>query len=131
MKACKHWEGDFVNGFWLCAKCYKKLADRPRRLIKDMMVEDIGFRQGVIHAPIAKVDGVTLSHFVEFMALRLIALTRGSFVKGDAVSYAMDILGSFGEPFGHKDFSWDQEGAWEIIKEDLQYWDYDGGGPNQ
>ncbi len=28
---CKHKNGDWVNGYWLCAECYSKLDRRPVR----------------------------------------------------------------------------------------------------
>lgn len=126
MADCKHWDGDTVNGYWLCAKCFAKLPDRPRRYYMVGVEDgDLPPRQEVILAPVAEADGTTLSQFVNAMALRLIARTGGEFNKADALNYAIDILRDFGEPFGSDDLDWTSAGAWELVDEDLQYWDAD------
>lgn len=127
---CKHWEGDNVNGLWVCAKCFAELAERPRKLIKAMKVPDFyadqppkPTRQDVIIAPIAAHEGTTLAQFIAAMAQRLVARTRGAMSTSEAANYAIDLLQGFDEPFGSKDMAWDAGGAWEIVDEDLQHWD--------
>lgn len=129
---CPHWEGDTIQGYWLCAKCYAKLDERPRvyRMVDSDAGGDIPPRQQVTYAPIATADETTLSQFIDHMALRLVALTRGGFNKDDAIDYAVDILRTFGEPFGSADLDWSQAGAWDLVDEDLQYWDADGAASN-
>ncbi|TNE43420.1 MAG: hypothetical protein EP341_11400 [Sphingomonadales bacterium] len=137
MAECKHWEGDTINGYWLCAKCYAKLQNRPctYRMVKvthgEMWMADApAARQEVVYAPIASCEGVTLSQFVEAMALRLIARTGGGFNKFDAIDYAVEILRSFDVPFGTDDLDWTSAGAWELVDEDLQHWDADESASN-
>lgn len=126
MADCKHWEGDTVNGYWLCAKCFAKLQDQPRVYYTGGTPEgDIPPRQEVRLAPIAKAQGFTLAQFVEAMALRLMARTRGSFQKTDAMEYAIEILRCFGEPFGSDDIDWTAAGAFDLVDEDMQNWDAD------
>lgn len=132
MKECNHWEGDNVNGYWLCAKCFAKLEDRPRRYRMGGVEDgDVPPRQEVIMAPVAEADGTSLFQFVTAMALRLIASTGGGFNKTDALEYAIEILRAFGEPFGSDDLDWTSGGPWELVDEDMQYWDHEGVGGNQ
>ncbi|AUR11196.1 hypothetical protein PhaeoP48_01199 [Phaeobacter inhibens] len=131
MADCKHWEGDTVNGYWLCAKCFAKLPDQPRKYYPGGSPDgDTPQRQEVILAPIAKAQETTLGQFIEAMALRLIARTRGSFQKPDAMDYAVEILRTFGEPFGSDDLDWTSAGAWELVDEDIQHWDADDAASN-
>lgn len=132
---CKHSEGDTINGQWVCAACYVKLPERPRTYYRPVKVEDVYSDQPVppqeiILAPIATHDGVTLSQFVNKMATRLVAATRGSMSMSDATDYAVDLLKSFDEKFGDPSMCWDAAGAWEIIDEDLHYWDADESASN-
>jgi homospermidine synthase len=145
MADCEHWEGDTINGYWLCAKCFAKLPERPRkygveRLELPKVYDGDNWwnpdgsryptRQTIAPAPIAEAQGTTLSQFIEAMALRLIARTRGGFQKPDAMDYAVEILRGFGEPFGSGDLDWTSAGAWELVDEDLQHWDADEAAPN-
>ena len=126
MASCKHWEGDTVNGYWLCAKCFAKLEGQPRRHYMSRIENgDIRSRQEVILAPVAKVGGITLLQFVEMMARRLIVRTGGSFQMHEATEYAVDILRSLGEPFGSSDLDWTSASAWDLVDEDVQHWDAD------
>lgn len=128
---CKHWEGDTVNGYWLCAKCFTKLAERPVRYHNSGVEDgDIPPRQEAVQAPIAEADGMTLGKFVEAMALRLIARTRGGFQKPDALDYAVEILRMHEEPFGSKDMEWNTAAAFDLVDEDMQYWDTDEAASN-
>lgn len=131
-ETCKHWDGDKINGYWICAACYAKLAEQPRRYVKPMKVS--GFYadgpappQDVIKAPIATHEGMTLGQFIKKMASRLIVITRGSMTVNDATDYAIDLLRGLDEKFGDPSMCWDASGAWEIVDEDLQYWDTDEG----
>lgn len=137
---CKHEHGDIVDGYWLCGQCYKKLDERPREYkqvkVKLVTVEDGGdqiiprYRQEVFPAPIRRADsGFTLSEFIHVMARKLMA--KASMSKIDALDYARDILEMMGEEFGCADMDWDTDAAWEIIKDDMKNWDYDGGGGNE
>ncbi len=134
MADCKHWRGDTVNGYWICAKCFAKLPDRPYRILPPTKLRgaDGGnpHVQEWVNAPIAKAQGTTLSQFIEAMALRLIARTRGGFQKPDAIDYAVEILRTFGEPFGSDDLDWTSAGAWELVDEDMQHWDADEAASN-
>lgn len=132
---CKHWEGDTVNGYWLCAKCFARLSDRPRRYYKPIKITDMDSDQpvppqDVILAPVATHDGFTLGQFISSMASRLVSRTRGSFTMEDAASYAIDLLQGFGVPFGAKDMAWDVGGAWELVDDDMQHWDADESASN-
>lgn len=132
MSDCKHWEGDTVNGFWICAKCFAKLQHRPHRYVMERAAEftDRPPRQMVINAPIAKAGDVSLATFVTFMAQRLVARTRGGFQMPDAMDYAVEILRFFGEPFGSDELDWTSAGAWELVDEDMQHWDADEAASN-
>lgn len=128
---CKHWEGDTVNGYWLCAKCFTKLAERPVRYFNSGVEDgDIPPRQEAVQAPIAEADDMTLGKFVEAMALRLIARTRGGFQRPDALDYAVEILRLVGEQFASKDMDWSTAGAFDLVDEDLLNWDADEAAPN-
>nr|WP_309504259.1 hypothetical protein [uncultured Roseovarius sp.] len=133
MNDCKHWQGDMVNGCWVCAKCYKKRPHQPYRLLKPTKLrgeDGQPYIQDVLKAPVAKAQGYTLGEFIEAMALRLIARTRGGFQKPDAMDYAIDILRSIGERFGSGDMDWTRDGAWELVDEDMQHWDTDNAATN-
>ena len=128
---CKHWQGDSVDGYWLCAKCLAKLPDRPQRLLKPTSLrgkDGAPYPQDILNAPIATAQGYTLGQFVESMALRLMA--RGGFQKTDAINYAIDLLRALGEKFGSDDMDWTSAGAWEIVDDDMQYWDADESASN-
>jgi hypothetical protein len=130
---CRHWEGDTINGYWLCAACYTKVAERPRRYFRPIVGFDPDGRipaQEIILAPIATHESVTLGQFLKKMASRLIAITRGSMTVDDATDYAIDLLRGFDEKFGDPSMCWDASGAWEIVDEDLQYWDADESATN-
>lgn len=125
--------GDFVNGYWVCGDCYKKLHDRPKKykMVRigygDPWDNNAQHRQEVIPCPIAtSEDGMTLSEFIKAMAMRLIHQTKGGFQMVDALDYSIEILRCFDDPFGSKDMDWDVSGAFELISEDMQYWDCDG-----
>lgn len=135
---CKHPHGDTVNGYWLCGKCYAKLPDRPKEYrtvlnpIVKLRSEDVKstkYRQEVNHAPISTAEsGFTLSAFIDAMARKLMA--KATMTRPDALDYARDILEMVGEEFGNPDMCWDTEAAWELVKEDMQYWDFDADGGN-
>lgn len=133
---CQHKHGDTINGMWVCGQCYRKLDERPKEY---RMVEFDGFegedggssrlRQIVIPAPISTSEhGETLSQFVTWMALRLMA--RGGFTKYDAIDYAIGILQTCGDEFGDNDCNWSRSGAYEYVDEDMSYWDDDGADTN-
>lgn len=126
MASCKHWDGDTVNGYWLCAKCFAKLEEQPRRYyMVGAEHGDTPPRQEVTLAPVAKAGGTTLLQFVEMMARRLIVCSGGNFQMYEATEYAVEILCNLGEPFGSDDMDWTSIGAWELVDEDMQYWDAD------
>lgn len=132
---CKHWEGDTVDGYWICAKCFTRLPDQPRRYYKPIKITDMESDQPVppqevTLAPVAVHEGVTLGQFISSMAARLVSRTRGSFTMAEATSYAIDLLQGFGDSFGAKDMAWDAGGAWELVDEDMQHWDADEGATN-
>lgn len=131
---CRHPHGDMVNGYWLCGRCYAKLDERPSRLIIEQahgVGEGATSRQMVIHAEIRKSEtGVTLSEFIRLMALRLIARNAGAMLMSDALDYAVEVLKMAGDEFGSSDLGWDTACAWDLVDEDMSYWDGDGGGRN-
>lgn len=134
---CAHPSGDHVNGYWVCAQCFQKLEARPvtyvmRRVpcIARIAGADTRWRvpttrQEPVYAPVAECEGVTLSQFIDIMARRFIARTRGGFHISDARDYAVECLRSLGEPFGSTDIAWDQGGAWDLVDEEMSYWDAD------
>ena len=131
---CKHKHGDNVSTYWLCGQCYSKLPDRPvKYVMRRATVGDGDFegkvmpeRQIPIYAPIKVADGGhTLSAFVKAIASRLVVMTRGSMGMDDATDYAVSLLESIDEEFGVHDFDWSTSGAWEIVDEDMQHWDFD------
>lgn len=140
-ETCEHPHGDMVNGNWLCGHCYVKLHEQPKKykMVRNLSTrngdDDVlqhKYRQEVIPTPTSTdANGVTLSEFVGIMARRLVALTGGQFTIPDAMDYAIDILRGFDEPFGNPELDWSRDGAWEMVREDLQYWDDEGSGANQ
>lgn len=137
--ACNHPNGDSVNGYWVCGQCFQKLPSRPviyvMRPVTTSEDWDVDgrrrrMRQEAIHAPIAKCEGVTLSQFIDMMARRLVARTRGGFHIDDARDYAVECLRSLDETFGSDDMAWDQGAAWDIVDEDMTYWDADEAATN-
>lgn len=132
MIECGHKSGDTVNGRWLCASCYKYLNERPRyyRMVRVdagcHFMSDAPHRQEVYYAPIALARSVTLAEFVKMIAIRLVSQTRGSFDMADAIDYAVEILRNLDEPFGADDIDWSVSGAWDLVSEDMSYWDDDG-----
>lgn len=129
-KECNHWGGDTVNGYWLCASCYIKLSERPYKTYSGIREGGCPSRQEIVFAPIAEHKGVTLSDFITKLASRLVAVTRGAMSTYDATEYAVDLLKSLGEKFSDPSMCWDTDGAWEIVNDDLQYWDNDESGSN-
>ena len=127
---CLHPHGDMVDGYWLCGRCYSKLAEQPVRYLKGKSINGGEYHiQIPVYAEIRKAyNGWTLSQFIEAMARRLMA--KAGFSKADAISYAIDLLRSSEIEFGAGDYAWDTEAAWEFISEDMQYWDQDGGSTN-
>lgn len=143
---CKHAHGDMVSGAWLCGQCYSLLPSRPYRTFIVAQVDEVGpdhrpmvkggerhqpGKQQIAFAPVsAAPNGVTLAKFVAAIASRLIAQTRGGMAPVDASDYAIEILRTFGEEFGAQDVEWTTGGAWDLVSEDMGYWDEDGGGGN-
>ena len=139
---CTHPHGDTVNGYWLCGKCYAKLPERPKtyRMVKGPRLPAFPMRgaeyrvegrsrQEVFPVPIIRADsGFTLSEFIHAMARKLMA--KAAMSKADALDYARDILEMTGEEFGNPDMAWDTDVAWELVKDDMQNWDYDNAGVN-
>jgi hypothetical protein len=89
-------------------------------------ISDVAHRQDVYYAPIALAGSITLSGFIRMIAMRLVSQTRGGFNMTDATDYAVEILRNFDEPFGAKDVDWYVSGAWDLVSEDMSYWDDDG-----
>ena len=126
-ESCNHWAGDHISGYWLCANCFAKLSEQPRRYYTEgLHGGDTPARQAVILAPVAESQGYTLAQFIEAMALCLISRISGGIHKSDAIDYAIDILRIQGEPFGSGDPEWTIAGFLRELDEDLQYWDSDG-----
>ena len=126
--SCSHPSGDFIDGMWICAHCWRLLPGRPK--IYDMEPVpgcedgDKRLRQMVSHAPIAEHEGLRLAEFIDMMARRLVA--QSTFAMPDARRYAVDILATVGEPFGAPDYDWSVDGAHGIVDDDLSSWGSDG-----
>lgn len=43
----------------------------------------------------------------------------------DAIDYAIDLMGGFDFEFADASEDWSVQGAWEIVREDMEYWDQD------
>jgi len=128
---CKHEHGDTLLGMWVCGQCYKKLHERPRTYRMERTTEPDGsdrrsLRQIVVHCPISTAEcGVTLRMFVTWMVARLVVLTRGEMPHDEALDYSIGILEMLGDEFGGDATVWDRESAYEIVAEDMRYWDAD------
>ncbi|WP_158442337.1 hypothetical protein [Paracoccus aminophilus] len=48
---CKHQNGDFVNGYWLCGQCFRKLPERPGEIYWKPSVEAKGYPSQQIVTP--------------------------------------------------------------------------------
>lgn len=124
---CKHEHGDFVNGYWLCGQCYQKMAERPTFIYCESVIaggDDGHRRQMIRHSIIIRAEsGLTLSQLILAMSRRLVATCN--FTMQDASDYAVDLLQNLGEEFGCSEIDWTLEGAWEIVREDQEYWDRD------
>jgi hypothetical protein len=142
---CTHKKGgDTINGSWVCSQCFQKLPDRPSVLSQEKIrfrLDGDGdgmphgarrpmFRQKVNYTPIAICEGVTLYQFIQSLASRFVARTKGAMNMYDATDYALSLMQDFDEEFGAIDFAWDAGGAFEIADEDMQHWDHDDGGAN-
>ena len=139
---CKHKHGDHVSTYWLCGQCYSKLHDRPvkykmkRQQFDVYSASDITrssepLRQVAIYSPIKVADsGLTLSGFVKKIAARLVVQTRGYMSMVDATDYAVSLLEFIDEEFAAPGFDWSTSGAWEIVGEDMQYWDTEDSASN-
>ena len=137
---CNHEHGDNVSTYWLCGQCYSKLPDRPVKYVMrratagdgDFEGKVLPKRQIPIYAPIKVADsGLKLAEFVKAIAARLVVQTRGSMDMQVATDYAVSLLESYDEEFGAPDFDWSTDGAWEIVNEDMQYWDGESSASNQ
>ena len=127
--SCHHPHGDFVNGYWLCGRCYEKLAERPSRHMPVAPVSggDIYGRQTVVHAEIRRgQNGLTLSEFIGAAVLRVVFLTKGAMSGTEAIDYAIDLLRIQGAEFGDPEYVWDTAGAHDLVSEDAQHWDETG-----
>ena len=133
-KDCRHEHGDMVNGYWLCGQCYTKMAERPSRLVMEPIInvsEGETSRQIAVHAEIRTAEsGLTLSEFIRLMAMRLITRNAGAMHMSDAIDYAAEVLKMAGDEFGSPDLGWDTACAWDLVDEDMSYWDGDGDGRN-
>lgn len=128
-ETCKHWEGDTLDGWWICAKCYEKLGERPSRILKSGDDDyDPKALQSMAYAPVAKsAEGVTLSQFIGYMVSYLVLKSGGHMHRSEAVDLALDMLRDSGEVFGATDFSWDRGGAIDLMQEFMSYWDDESG----
>lgn len=144
--ACMHKNGDMVNGAWLCGQCYSLLPSRPYRTFMVAQMDDgradnrpmvkggeVGpiRKQQIAYAPVSVAPGgMTLAKFVAAIASRLIVQTRGGMGAVEASDYAIEILRTFGEEFGAPDVDWTAAGAWDLVAEDMGYWDECGAAGN-
>ena len=132
---CRHLRGDWIKeqGYWLCADCWGKLAERPKEYIMRTGVnvldakhtgplQDIGWQ-----AAIAEADGLTLSEFLRTMARRYMRKTRPPMGINAAYDAAIAVLKSLGDPYGDPAYSWGAEGARELADDDMQDWDHTEG----
>ena len=128
---CKHEHGDDIDGAWVCGQCFHRLHERPRTYYMekghrlDGEGENQPLRQMARYAPIKRADsGLTLAEFVKVIALRLVVKTGGSMSMADATDYAVELLRD-GPEFASPDAGWDKGDAWDLVAEDMQYWDGD------
>lgn len=132
---CTHKKGgDTINGNWVCSQCFQKLHERPPFYYSQPVGVrgdgEVSFRQAVSYTPIARCDGLSLSQFINAMALRFVSRTKGAMSLGDATNYAILLMQDFDAEFGCEDYAWDEGAAFELADEDMQYWDADTGGSN-
>lgn len=131
MKQCLHQRGADVSemGYWVCADCWEKLSDRPRRY--GGVRGGDGPAQVIIwEAEEAASDGVTLAKFLRAMSRRYMRRAR-DLSKDDAYSAAIDFLKSMDDAYGDDAYDWSLAAARELADEDMSYWDADNGGSNQ
>lgn len=125
---CRHQHGDTILGMWVCGQCFKKLPERPVQHVMERSSDPGGRppRQIAIKCPISTAaDGITLCQFVTWMASRLVARTAGQMPHAEAIDYGIGLLETLGDGFGSEAQVWDRGGAYEIVDEELQYWDAD------
>lgn len=137
-KGCRHQRGDWIReqSYWLCADCFEKLSERPRKYgIEDFRI-DCGDR-GPINAPrqilvwqaeVAEANDVTLNDFLKTMTRRFIQRSRFQMSKDDAYELAISVLQSLkslGDSYGDPSYDWSHDGAREMADEEMSYWETD------
>lgn len=144
--ACRHDRGDYVLTYWLCAECFQKLQERPKRykMVSSgalcyrnedgpEVTSPLPKRQEISWQAIIAIskEGITFGRFIGMVAERFVR--RGRLRKDEAIDMAIEALRglhNLGDKFGDKDFSWDREAANQIADDEMSYWDCDGAGGN-
>ena len=128
---CTHEGGDYFDGMWICADCYKKMSERPKRY-------DLGFLDGtprqdiVWEASIATCDGVAFGKFLMWMVSYLRLMSLWTISKDEARNLCLDVLSQMGEPYGSKYAGWEKSDAKELVREGIiAYWDEGPSGSNK
>jgi hypothetical protein len=135
MKDCKHERGDFIDGIWVCADCFRTLDERPKRyaLVTRGYYDGPAARQEIAwEAPIAvDSNGIELSMFVGWMIRFLRARTLWTLSRDEARRLCLEVLRDQGEPYGGKYSSWFRDDAKELVREGiLCYFDDTSSGRN-
>ena len=142
MADCKHEHGGFLEHWWICGQCYRKLPERPRRfkMVKlDPEVKFCGaepdrilYRQEITWISEEKVSAelTALGQFLCWIAERF--KSRGGVGVEDANSLALDCLREIGIEFGDPSMMWNVAAAHDLADEEMDYWgnDEQSGGAN-
>lgn len=127
---CKHQSGDFIQGMWVCAHCYRPLDGRPKTY--GLGIGHKVKRQEILWmAEIATSGGVPFRRFVGWMVRYLRMRCLFTMSKHEALSQCLEALRDMGEPYGDDGATWDRDDAKEIVNEAIcAYWDEVPSGSN-
>ena len=133
---CKHLNGDFIHGMWVCGQCFQPLYERPTRYYNPPRIfgtKGNGPPQRLEwQAETAKDNnGTSMAKFVGWMVGYLRLRSLWTISKEQARQQCLEVLRDQGEPFGSQDACWAREDAKDLVREGIcSYWDEAPSGRN-
>lgn len=127
-RSCPHARGDWIGemGYWLCADCWQKLAQRPTRY---GLGDGTGGPQDIIwQAEIAQADGITLEAFLRAMVRQYQKRTTPKIDLAAAYEAAICALADGLDPYGDPVVSWTADAARDLADDDMDQWEQVGEG---
>lgn len=123
MTKCKHLQGDFIHGMWICASCYTLTEGRPKRY---GLTGHGGNPQEIVWQASTATDqrGTMLGEFLLWMIRELRRRSLWRISIDDARRQCIAALKDHGEPFGSSNALWTEPGAKDLVDEYIcSYWE--------